>query len=67
MELELMGEKIRCYDMSPVISARCEETMESIVPDALPDIGNILDAEGTVLSETRSSPTGPCVSRASWQ
>lgn len=63
MELELLGEKIRCYDMSPVISARCEETMESIVPDALPDIGGIVDTEGTVLIRDKELTDGAvCVS-----
>ncbi|MGI5971002.1 MAG: DUF3794 and LysM peptidoglycan-binding domain-containing protein [Oscillospiraceae bacterium] len=49
MELELIREKLTCFE--PVHSAvtRCEETLEAIVPDNLPDVGHIIDACGAAL------------------
>lgn len=49
MELELNLAHLNCYDtiLDDIISQ--EETMETIVPDACPDILRIVDTEGVVL------------------
>lgn len=48
MDLELKREHINCYDM--VLNTRIcqEETLETIVPDACPDILHIVDAGGQI-------------------
>lgn len=48
MDLELNREHISCYDM--VLNTRLcqEETLETIVPDACPDILHIVDAGGQI-------------------
>lgn len=51
--IEINGLKRVC---SACIS--CEETAESVVPDVLPDICEIVDADGIVLLRTKTAETG---------
>ena len=48
MELNLEREHMDCYDMVLDTTICQEETMESIVPDACPDIARIVDTGGQV-------------------
>lgn len=48
MELNLEREHINCYEMVLDTTICQEETMESIVPDACPDIARIVDAGGQI-------------------
>ena len=48
MELALNREHINCWEMVLDTALYQEETMESIVPDACPDILRIIDASGQV-------------------
>lgn len=58
MELEL--QRTRLGGFRPVYQTllRQEETLESIVPDALPDISRILQATGTVLLRQKETEEG---------
>lgn len=56
MELELTTINLNCYDMVLDTALLDEETLESIVPDAYPDIMRILDTEAIVcLSEKKAA------------
>lgn len=62
MDLELNREHISCYDM--VLNTRIcqEETLETIVPDACPDILRIVDAGGQIcLTGKEVHDGGACV------
>lgn len=48
MELNLEREHINCYDMVLDTGVFQEETLETIVPDACPDIARIIDAVGQI-------------------
>ena len=48
MELNLEREHINCYDMVLDTAIYQEETLETIVPDACPDIARIVDASGQI-------------------
>lgn len=48
MELNLDREHINCYGMVLDTSVYQEETLETIVPDACPDIARIVDAGGQI-------------------
>lgn len=48
MELELKKEAIKCYEVLENTSLVQDESLETIVPDQLPDIGRLLTSEGQV-------------------
>lgn len=58
MELELRQEYISCWDRGYRTCINREETTEMIVPDACPDILQILDGEGTLLLQRRECLEG---------
>lgn len=58
MELELNTTHLNCYDTVLDTTAACEETMESIVPDACPDILRIVDAEAMVCLKSKEAQEG---------
>ena len=45
MELELRRESVRCWETVCRTKLEQEETAEMIVPDACPDIWQVLDGE----------------------
>ncbi len=58
MELELRQEYISCWDNGYRTCINQEETTEMIVPDACPDILQILDGEGKLLLQRREALDG---------
>ena len=53
MELELKTTQLNCYDTVLDTTLFQEETLESIVPDACPDILRIVDTEAAVCLGTK--------------
>lgn len=58
MELELTTINLNCYDMVLDTTLLDEETLESIVPDAYPDIMRILDTEAMVCLNEKKATEG---------
>jgi len=58
MELELRQEYISCWDNGYRTCINQEETTEMIVPDACPDILQILDGEGKLLLQRKEAMDG---------
>lgn len=58
MELELKTNHISCYDTVLDTTLFQEETLESIVPDACPDILRIVDTEAMVCLQTKDAVEG---------
>lgn len=58
MELELNTTHLNCYDTVLDTTVFCEETLESIVPDACPDILRIVDAEAMVCLRSKEAQEG---------
>lgn len=58
MELELKTNHLSCYDTVLDTTLYQEETLESIVPDACPDILRIVDAEALVCLKTKEAQEG---------
>lgn len=58
MELELNTTHLNCYDTVLDTTLYHEETMESIVPDACPDILRIVDAEAMVCLKSKEAQEG---------
>ncbi|NCB63473.1 MAG: DUF3794 domain-containing protein, partial [Clostridia bacterium] len=58
MELELNTTHLNCYDTVLDTTLFHEETMESIVPDACPDILRIVDAEAMVCLKSKEAQEG---------
>lgn len=58
MELNLEREHINCFDMVLDTSVYQEETLETIVPDACPDIARIVDAGGQICLTGKSVHDG---------
>ncbi len=58
MEVKLNRETIDSFKNILDTSVTYEETMEMIVPDALPDIYKIVDSEGTILIRSKEADTG---------
>lgn len=58
MELELKTTQLNCYDTVLDTTLFQEETLESIVPDACPDILRIVDMEAAVCLGTKEAQEG---------
>lgn len=58
MELELRQETVRCWDTVCRITLEQEETAEMIVPDACPDIWQVLDGESRLLLQRKEPQEG---------
>ena len=58
MELELNRSELRGYDTVVDTTLFSEETLESIVPDACPDILRILETDGVVCVKSREASEG---------
>lgn len=58
MELELKGIRLDGYDLAVDTTLFTEETLESIVPDACPDILQILSTCGSVYIRSREAKEG---------
>ena len=58
MELELKTTQLNCFDTVLDTTLFQEETLESIVPDACPDILRIVDTEATVCLGTKEVQEG---------
>lgn len=58
MELELRQDYISCWETVCDTSLNLEETSEMIVPDACPDIMQVLDGEGKVLLQRKEAQDG---------
>ena len=58
MELELNTTQLNCYDTALDTTLFQEETLESIVPDACPDILRIVDTEAAVCLGTKEAQEG---------
>ena len=58
MELELRQDYMSCWDTVCDTSLDLEETTEMIVPDACPDIMQVLDGEGKVLVQRKEAQDG---------
>lgn len=58
MELELNRSELRGYDTVVDTTLFSEETLESIVPDACPDILRILETDGVVCVKSREAGEG---------
>ena len=58
MELELKTTQLNCYDTVLDTTLFQEETLESIVPDACPDILRIVDTEAAVCLGTKEAQEG---------
>ena len=58
MELELKTTQLNCYDTVLDTTLFQEETLESIVPDACPDILRIVDTEAVVCLGTKEAQEG---------
>lgn len=58
MELELRRESVRCWETVCRTTLEQEETAEMIVPDACPDIWQVLDGEGKLLLQRKEPLEG---------
>ncbi|MGM9578517.1 MAG: SPOCS domain-containing protein [Evtepia sp.] len=58
MELELQRESVRCWETVCRTTLEQEETAETIVPDACPDIWQVLDGEGRLLLQRKEPQEG---------
>ena len=58
MELELRRETVRCWQAVCRTTLEQEETAECIVPDACPDIWQVLDSQGRMLLQRREPQEG---------
>ena len=58
MELELRQETVRCWESVCRTTLEQEETSEMIVPDACPDIWQVLDGEGRLLLQRKEPQDG---------
>ena len=58
MELELKTTQLNCYDTVLDTTLFQEETLESIVPDACPDILRIVDTEAAVCLGNKEAQEG---------
>ena len=58
MELELRRENIRCWQAVCRTTLEQEETAECIVPDACPDIWQVLDSRGRMLLQRKEPQEG---------
>lgn len=58
MELELRRESVRCWETVCRTTLEQEETAEMIVPDACPDIWQVLDGEGKLLLQRKEPQEG---------
>lgn len=61
MELEFERETLRCYELAADLTLCQEETLESIVPDACPDILHIADVCGQAMLGSRQAKEGLAV------
>ncbi|MEG2001423.1 MAG: DUF3794 domain-containing protein, partial [Evtepia sp.] len=57
MELELQQDYVNCLENTSHLLER-EETCEMIVPDACPDIAEILDSEGSIYIRRKQAEDG---------
>ena len=60
MDLELSRTHFNCYDMVLDTTIMQEETMETIVPDACPDILQIVDTQAKVFLQSKEAQDGRC-------
>ena len=58
MELELRRENVRCWQAVCRTTLEQEETAECIVPDACPDIWQVLDSQGRMLLQRKEPQEG---------
>lgn len=58
MELELRRESVRCWQAVCRTTLEQEETAEIIVPDACPDIWQVLDSQGRMLLQRKEPQEG---------
>ena len=58
MELELRQQTVRCWETVCRTAWEQEETAETIVPDACPDIWQVLDGSGTLLIQRKEPQEG---------
>lgn len=58
MELELRRESVRCWETVCRTTVEQEETAEMIVPDACPDIWQVLDGAGKLLLQRKEAMEG---------
>ena len=58
MELELRRETVRCWQAVCRTTLEQEETAEVIVPDACPDIWQVLDSQGRMLLQRKEPQEG---------
>ena len=58
MELELRRETVRCWQAVCRTTLEQEETAECIVPDACPDIWQVLDSQGRMLLQRKEPQEG---------
>ena len=58
MELELRKETIRCWETVCRMTLEQEATTETIVPDACPDVWQVLDGEGCLLLQRKEAMDG---------
>ena len=58
MELELRRENVRCWQAVCRTTLEQEETAEIIVPDACPDIWQVLDSQGRMLLQRKEPQEG---------
>ena len=63
MELECKTTHLNCYDTVLDTTLYQEETLESIVPDACPDILRIVDTEAVVCLKSKEAQEGRIGSR----
>lgn len=58
MELELRQETVQCWETACRTTIEQEETAEMIVPDARPDIGQVVDGETRLLLQRKEPQEG---------
>ncbi len=58
MELELNRTHVSGYDTVLDSTVFQEETLETIVPDANPDIQHLIDVQGTALLKSKAASDG---------
>lgn len=58
MELELRKETLRCWETVCRMTLEQEATTETIVPDACPDVWQVLDGEGRIFLQRREAQEG---------
>ena len=58
MELELKRDAIHCFETVADVTICQEETQEAIVPDACPDIWQVLDGEARLLLQRKEPQDG---------